>query len=382
MEQPPLEELRNRRMREAAAALSAAKGTILQRWREEVIKILPGADELTRKQLDDSLPDLLDRISGALDSDQAGSTDWLIQLSPSHGVVRYHQEFSLNQLMIEYHILRRLTVQEMAKVLGRTLSIEESIAVNQGLDITMRQAAVAFTDHQTRAMQAETAAMTKFLSFLSHDLRGGLNGAVLMIEVLKRQLVGDEKFAGAVEDLDVVRRSILDTVSTMERFLSAEKLRLGRMPVKPSKLVAADLLGEFKKGLAYQLKENDVELVVDCDPGLTISSDRQLITLVLQNLLSNAIKYGRRGKIILAARVPGPDAPSVSCRFSVTDQGPGVAPEKLNEIFAAFARGDTYGQKGVGLGLYIAKHAADLLGAKLWADSKVGAGSTFYLDLN
>jgi len=65
----------------------------------------------------------------------------------------------------------------------------------------------------------------------------------------------------------------------------------------------------------------------------------------------------------------------------VIDQGPGIAPEKLEQLFAAFSRGETHGQPGTGLGLSIARQAADLLKAKLWAESKQGQGSTFQLQL-
>jgi signal transduction histidine kinase len=65
----------------------------------------------------------------------------------------------------------------------------------------------------------------------------------------------------------------------------------------------------------------------------------------------------------------------------VTDQGLGIPKEKLGELFGAFTRGDTHGQPGVGLGLSIARQAADVMGAKLWAESTVGEGSTFFLEL-
>ena len=66
MEQPPLDELRNRSLPDAGTALLASRSAILARWRDEVTQILPMADELTRKQLEDSLPDLLDRIAAAI----------------------------------------------------------------------------------------------------------------------------------------------------------------------------------------------------------------------------------------------------------------------------------------------------------------------------
>jgi signal transduction histidine kinase len=235
---------------------------------------------------------------------------------------------------------------------------------------------------ETAVTQAEPAAMAKFLSFLSHDLRGGLNGAVLMIEVLKRQLAADPKLASAVEDLDVVRRSILDTVATMERFLNAERLRMGHFQVKHAAVNVRDLLRDIERTCTHALRERAMEMHVYVDPAeLVIDSDRQLLVMVLQNLVSNAIKYGRRGSVRVQVIGLGRAAQGVGCRFSVCDDGPGIPREKVSELFSPFTRGETYGQKGMGLGLYIARHAADLLGAKLWVDSCPGQGCTMHLDL-
>jgi signal transduction histidine kinase len=382
MEHPPLDQLKNQRLPEAGGALKQAKPRILSRWEQEVKSILPQFDALTRKQLQDSLPELIDRISAALASDSPAATERLIAMAPNHGSTRFHQEFSLNQLLIEYHVLRRIVVQEMSRVLNRPLSTDETVAVNQGIDVGVRQSSVEFAEQQATTLKVETAAMAKFLSFLSHDLRGGLNGAVLMIEVLKREIGGDEKYATVAEDLDTLRRSMLETVSTMERFLNAEKLRHGRMPVKIAPLDVAEMLGEFHKAFAYHLREVKMELEIDVEPpGLNIASDKPLLMMVLQNLISNAVKYGRKGKVKVFALGVEKAPPGIFCRFVVEDEGRGIAADKLAEMFSQFARGETYGQKGVGLGLYIAKQAADLLKAKLWAESSVGAGSKFYLDL-
>jgi signal transduction histidine kinase len=383
MEQPPLDDLQERSLPDAAAALRAAKGHILARWRGEVKNLLPQWDAMTRKQLEDSLPELLDRIAATLASDSPAPLQRLIVMAPNHGSTRFHQAFSLNQLLIEYHVLRRIVLEEIARVLGRPLEIAENVAVNQGIDVAVRQSAVEYGDQQAAALQLEATALTKFLSFLSHDLRGGLNGALLMIEVLKRELEGDEKYQSAAEDLDALRRSMLDTVSTMERFLNAEKLRHGKMQVNIADVDVTEVLSEFYKAFGYLLRDKGMEIEIDVEPpGLIISTDRQLLMMVLQNLISNAIKYGGDGKIRLSAMGKDHAPKGIACRFAVGDGGPGIAPDKLQGIFSEFSRGETYGQKGVGLGLFIARQAADLLKAGLWAESKSGEGSTFYLDIS
>jgi signal transduction histidine kinase len=90
------------------------------------------------------------------------------------------------------------------------------------------------------------------MSFLSHDLRGGLNGVLLMIEVLRRDLSQQAQFASSVEDLDLMRRSILETVGTMDRFLHAERFRQGKVQVRPAPIDLAALAQEVTGQFAYQ----------------------------------------------------------------------------------------------------------------------------------
>jgi signal transduction histidine kinase len=110
--------------------------------------------------------------------------------------------------------------------------------------------------------------------------------------------------------------------------------------------------------------------------GAAAHSDRELITLVLQNLLGNAIKFSSRGTV----RVDAANDP-LGWRVSVSDEGPGISPDRVGTLFEAFTRGGTHGQPGMGLGLTIASHAARLLGSDLRVESTVGKGSTFSFTL-
>jgi signal transduction histidine kinase len=114
----------------------------------------------------------------------------------------------------------------------------------------------------------------------------------------------------------------------------------------------------------------------DVPPQAVAQSDRELITLLLQNLLGNAFKFSSRGRV----RVGAHEDP-LGWRLFVSDQGPGIAPERVQTLFEAFTRGETHGQPGVGLGLNIASHAARLLGSELQLESKLGEGSTFSITL-
>lgn len=377
MKQPPLDVLRNEPLPEIAAALRQCAPRILSIWRERVLEVLPHADELTRRQLDDSIPRLLQQLADALEAEHDRPTDRMIADAPAHGETRFHQEFNINELMIDYQVLRRTVIEQLFAQLKRPMTEHETIGLHSGLDVAMRQAAAEFAKHLSDEISSEAETMSKYLSFLSHDLRGGLNGAILMIEVLKRDLANEPKFASSMDDLDIVRRSMLETVATMDRFLHAERLRRGKMPVRIGEVDLNELLAHVVRNASYQLTDHKSRVELDVGEPATIQGDRDALVIILQNLLSNAIKYsgGKPVKIATRPRTGG------GARISVIDQGPGIAPEKMQVLFAPFTRGETYGKKGVGLGLTIARQAATLLNGELSAESQLGKGAAFHVDL-
>ena len=134
----------------------------------------------------------------------------------------------------------------------------------------------------------------------------------------------------------------------------------------------AEITHRFQKPAA----EKRVELAINVEPGATLHSDREWLALALQNLVGNAVKFSFQGTVtVRCSRRPHNDASA--CVISVADEGPGIAPERLHDIFQMFSRGETHGQSGVGLGLAVASQAARLLGAELTVKSQLGVGSTF-----
>lgn len=376
MEQALLDVLITRSFPELAGAVRRSIQSVVDEWVAQVRKSLPPADEMTFAQVRDDLPVVLEQMARALAADKVAPTEKLLEITPKHGEVRFHQSFNVDQIIAEYQLLRPLLIQQVAGVLGRALSPDEATALHAALDLVVRRSTAAFVDHQTRQLRAATEAQSKYLSFLSHDLRGGLNGVFLMIEVLRRELVKEPKFAESLEDLEMMRRSIFETIGTMDRFLHAERFRKGKVQVKPARLDLTHLVAEIATQFTYQAKDKGLELKVERSGPCVTTTDRELVSMIVQNLLSNAIKYTSKGTVRASAKHAAD-----GCLLSVTDEGMGIPEDKLGELFAPFTRGDTQGQPGVGLGLSIARQAADMLGARLWAESEFGKGSTFFLQL-
>jgi signal transduction histidine kinase len=377
MEHPSLELLRGRAYPELGRALRDGLEAILQRWQHQVQESLPSADELTFAQIRDDMPKVLQQAANALESPEPYATKKLEEVTPQHGQTRFHQNFRLEELMTEHGILRPIVLEEITERLGRPMNTGEVAALAAALDLITRAATLEYVAHQTRQLQAATEAQSKYLSFLSHDLRGGLNGVCLMIEVLKRELVQEERFKESAEDLDMMRKSIFETIATMDRFLHAERFRKGKVQVRPMRVNLRHLLMDVSAQLAYQARDKGVELKLDAPAESTLISDKELLLMILQNVTANAIKYGARAPVSLAA-VPAAHGTWV---LSVSDNGPGIPPEKMAELFSPYTRGDTQGQPGVGLGLNIARQAAELLGAKLWAESDGKKGTTFHVEV-
>ena len=371
--------LKYRPFPDLAAAVRARTAVAVDRWLAAVKLTLPAANELTFTQIRNRLPDTLASMADALEAEDPKATKDLMNTSISHGETRFDQNFALGELMIEYGVLRPILIEECCEHLGRMLTLEEAQALNMGVDVICRRGVVTYVNQQKEQMQALVDAQTKYLSFLSHDLRGNLNSVLLMIEVLHRDLETEPKFMQSIDDLQVMRRSILETVATMDRFLHAERFRKGKVQVKPETVnlqaVVCDVVAQF----AYQAKDKDLDLHCEVPADIEIVSDPQLIGMILQNYIGNAIKYSRKGQVRVTCD-KGADA-MMACRISVSDQGPGIEASAMDKVFQPFARGETHGESGTGLGLTIARQAAELLGAKLSVESEVGNGTTFHLDL-
>jgi signal transduction histidine kinase len=105
--------------------------------------------------------------------------------------------------------------------------------------------------------------------------------------------------------------------------------------------------------------------------------DHQRILQVLENLIINALKCSPAGSSLEVAVEPQ----GADLHFSVADHGPGIAPDRLTTIFERYARGTGVDRKGLGLGLYISRRIIEAHGGRIWAESKLGQGSTFHFTL-
>jgi signal transduction histidine kinase len=363
-----------------AAAIRARADFIIPEWEIAVRSTLPTADELTLQQLRNSLPSILEEMAEALASGKPHATRELIEGSKSHGVTRFHENYNIRELIVEYRLFRRIVIEHVSEALDGGMDARSNVALNMAIDTALQVGVIAFTEHLQQRIRASTDTQSKYLSFLSHDLRNHLNHAMLHLQLLAARLAKAPEYAKSVEDIESIKRAILQTTSGMDQLLQAEQLRQESAEVNVQRVDLKHLLSEIANQSQHEAQSKGLKLDVDVPEGAQTNSDEALLTLVLQNLLGNAVKYSSSGTIRIMAR-NGMEGKSTGWVLSISDEGPGIAPENLSNLFDAFKRGETHGQPGVGLGLTIAAQAARLLGGELAVESKLNVGSTFRLVL-
>ena len=198
----------------------------------------------------------------------------------------------------------------------------------------------------------------------------------LLLKLLRERLATAPDFAADTKTLDTAQRAIADTIAGMRRLLDKERLRSGTVEPVSRRVNLHRLMSVVVEQVAFNAAERSVKFLLEVPSETVVVTDGELVQLVLQNLVGNAVKYGVPGTVRVRASDEG--GPVV---ISVSDEGPGIAPEQIDRIFDAFRRGEGHAQPGVGLGLTIASQAAKLLGATLTVESKLGVGSTFALTL-
>jgi signal transduction histidine kinase len=222
------------------------------------------------------------------------------------------------------------------------------------------------------------ASKSDFLAGASHDLLQPINAARLFVATLqqKHTSVDNHELATYVNHIDNALASAENLIDSLREIA---RLNSGKLSPRREHFAIDELLQTLSSEFSAQAQFGTVEFRCSSS-SVWVYSDRYLLRRVLQNFLSNALRYTRRGKVLLGCR-----RKKDMLVIEVWDTGPGIAAQDHQRIFDEFERlGETTGddsQKGLGLGLSIAKGISQLLGNKLDFDSKLGVGSVFRISV-
>ena len=216
---------------------------------------------------------------------------------------------------------------------------------------------------------------TDFISNVSHELRTPLSSIRSYSEILLNY-----------DDIDAeTQREFLQTINGESVRMSAfatevlDLIRIGsgKLGTDFSSLDPTELLSESERIIRPMAMEQGLELILEKNAGLPeVSGEKNQLIQVLVNLLNNAVKFTRKGTITLGAH-----SKEGFVEFYVSDTGEGIFAEERELIFEPFTRIAEHGvnrPKGSGLGLSISKGIVEFHGGRIWVESELGKGSTFF----
>ena len=357
-----------------AHALCDRQADVLAAWERAVRAGVPNADASTVAQLRSSIPAVLGHVCTALAGGRPDAMAWLAGRSRDHGATRFAQRYTAAELMAECRLLRQAAAEHVTAALDGRPTAAELASLHLAVDVVAGAAVDAYVDAQRRHLEHAAEVEGKFLAYLAHDQRNHLNHALLLLEVHTVELAEYPQLRESVSDLAQVREAILATTGGMERLMEAERLRRAAVRARREPVDVAALLSAVAAAFAATAAAKGLGVTAAPVVGPPLNSDPGLIRLALNNLVGNAVKFAAGGTVRLSA-----EADAGGWRVCVADDGPGISPDRIDRLFDAFARGETHGQAGMGLGLSIASAAARQLGGTLSVTSAVGAGSTFTL---
>ncbi len=254
------------------------------------------------------------------------------------------------------------------------------VAVRQSSTTTKAlQAANAEAQAQREKAEVASAAKSDFLAVVSHEIRTPMNAVISAANLLRRTRLDRDQREHVAMLLDA--GDVL--VGLLNDVLDFSKIEAGKMQLESAEVDLRDKLASLARLWQPKAQANGVRMTIEIAPNVPecVRTDPLRFQQMLFNLLSNAVKFTEDGAITVSVDWRETDRRLI---VAVSDTGCGIEPDRLARIFDSFEQADAgttrkYG--GTGLGLAISRRLAEIMGGRLTAESTVGHGSMFTLNL-
>ena len=232
-------------------------------------------------------------------------------------------------------------------------------------------------EHANLKLQELDQLKSMFIASMSHELRTPLNSIIGFSGIILQGMSGEINEEQR-KQLTLVKNSANHLLALINDIIDISKIEAGKVEIAIEEFDLSLLAQEIKDSFTVAVDKKELELLLQTPQTLLIKTDKRRTEQVLVNFISNALKFTDRGEIEI--KIVKKDQ---TVEMSVRDNGIGIKKEDMDRLFKTFSRIPIKDRiiEGTGLGLYLSKKIANLLGGDIRAESEFGKGSVFTLTL-
>ena len=228
-------------------------------------------------------------------------------------------------------------------------------------------------------LQELIATKDKFSSIIAHDLINPFNSIIGFCDLMKEKI--DENDLNCIEEYSsFIQKSSKQAMNLLLNLLEWSRIQTGSMVFTPKNIGFIELINEVLELMSYSAMQKSITITRDFSLESSIWADKAMLSTILRNLISNAIKFTNVGGSIIVSVKSRQDEVLISIR----DNGVGIKSSDCGKLFSideSFSTVGTNNERGTGLGLILCKEFVSKHEGKIWVESEIGIGSTFFFTI-
>lgn len=263
---------------------------------------------------------------------------------------------------------------------------DEYLALNEEYRATNYELTTAVKRYEESETQLMESNKTKdrFFSIIAHDLRGPLGSILGLFNVLNEEF--DSFDTEEKKDFfRLIYRDIQNTSKLLDNLLLWSRSQKGSIEYHPGELRLHSVANETIELLDQIAKNKNIKLINQIPEDIIVDADNNMLSTIIRNLISNAVKFTPEGgEIIIKASLISTENHKMFSEIIVSDSGVGIPEETQSKLFDIGEDTSTKGtndEAGTGLGLILCKEFIEKHGGKIWVESEIQKGSSFYFTI-